>query len=103
MHSRLDMHACRGQTEGDNTKCSSWGGHSNPLGDCCASRSWGEPQTCHDGYVAVVAEGNAIYTDWVHCPQYGRYTCMPGDSSKCTSTDGRDGYDCCASDDWGEQ
>ena len=83
------------QHEGDNSKCTSW------AQDCCASLWWGEAQTCADGYVAVKVD-DAVYEDWEHCPDYGRYTCMPGDPSKCSSTDGGDGYDCCASEYWGE-
>ena len=81
--------------EGDNTKCNSWGD------DCCASNYWGEAQTCADGYVAVKVD-DSVYDDWEHCPSYGRYTCMPGDSSRCSSTDGNGGTDCCASMYWDE-
>jgi hypothetical protein len=83
------------QHEGDNTKCTSWGE------DCCASPSWGEAQTCADGYVAVRVDDSA-YDGWEHCPDYGRYTCMPGDSSRCSSPDGADGHDCCASEHWND-
>ena len=83
------------QHEGDNSKCTSW------AQDCCASLWWGEAQTCADGYVAVKVD-DSVYEDWEHCPDYGRYTCMPGDPSKCSSPDGGDGHDCCASEYWGE-
>ena len=80
---------------GDQSKCTSWGN------DCCASNIWGEPQTCSDGYVPILAEFSSdpsAWKGWPFCPDFGKYTCVPGDDSKCTSTDGGTGYDCCASD-----
>jgi len=84
------------QHEGDNTKCTSWGE------DCCASPYWGEAQTCADGYVATMVDDES-FDGWEYCPYYARYTCMPGDSSKCSSTDGAGGSDCCASEYFGEE
>ena len=92
--------AVDGQTcDYDTSKCADTGA------DCCASDTWGEPQTCTDGYVAVPSSGGCQST-WDQCATYesgiGCYVCYPpgcssgcsGDDDKCSSY----GDDCCACD-----
>jgi hypothetical protein len=92
--------AVDGQTcDYDTSKCADTGA------DCCASDTWGEPQTCTDGYVAVPSSGGCQST-WDQCATYesgiGCYACYPpgcssgcsGDDDKCSSY----GDDCCACD-----
>ena len=62
--------------------------------DCCASPTWGEPQTCKDGYVArpitpkeCPNKGCAIYDEGIGC--YGCYPPTIGGRCEWLHTDTR--------------
>ena len=53
--------------------------------DCCASETWGEPQTCRDGYVAIPSKNpNECPSSWAGCSSVqggiGCYGCYPPDA-----------------------
>jgi hypothetical protein len=59
----------------DGSKCSDGGN------DCCASESWGEPQTCRDGYVPQASSPEQCPSSYPQCREVqggiGCYGCYP--------------------------
>ena len=74
----------------DGSKCSDWGN------DCCASETWGEPQTCTDGYLALPVPADNCLSAYEGCVEHeggiGCYGCFPPESSPSTAP--ADGYYC---------
>ena len=63
----------------DGSKCTDIGQ------DCCASDSWGEPQTCSDGYLPVPTSVEDCVSTYLGCVTYqggiGCYACVPPTST----------------------
>ena len=61
----------------DATKCADSGN------DCCASPTWGEPQTCRDGYMAISTPPEMCLSSSTECSTYmegiGCYGCFSND------------------------
>ena len=59
----------------DTSKCADGGA------DCCASDTWGEPQACADGYVAVPSPAGDCQSTYSNCDTFyggvGCYACYP--------------------------
>ena len=59
----------------DGSKCSDWGNN------CCASETWGEPQTCTDGYLALPVSPDQCLSSYDACVDHeegaGCYGCFP--------------------------
>ena len=74
----------------DGSKCSDGGN------DCCASETWGEPQTCTDGYLALPVPADNCLSAYEGCVEHeggiGCYGCFPPESSPSTAP--ADGYYC---------
>lgn len=69
---------CDGSSLGehDESACTDWGE------DCCADPSWGEPQSCARGYVAI--PGNCTdYPGKEWCPDTACYGCYPAPEAVC--------------------
>jgi len=62
----------------DGSKCSDWGN------DCCASETWGEQQTCTDGYLALPVSSDNCLSAYENCVDHeggaGCYGCFPPDA-----------------------
>ena len=72
--------ACGTSEPHDASKCSDWGE------DCCASDSWGEPQTCRDGYVPIASPREHCPSTYDGCKDteggIGCYGCYPPNAAK---------------------